>query len=109
MLNESLQAAEKECAEGRTAPRISLNDIVGAIRDTHYTTADLALGIVDWDLAILTLCILKMKNGFIVIGKSAPMSRENFNAELGKKLAYEDCVRQLWPLMAFAAKEKVNA
>jgi hypothetical protein len=56
-------------------------------------------------LELLSICILVMKNGFTVIGKSAPASPENFNAEFGKKLAYEDCIRQLWPLMGFALRD----
>ena len=33
----------------------------------------------------------------------------NFNAELGRKLAYEDAIRQLWPLMGFALRDKLAA
>ncbi|WP_243445370.1 Gp49 family protein [Sphingosinicella ginsenosidimutans] len=33
---------------------------------------------------VLTLCTIKMKNGFYVTGESAPASPENFNADLGK-------------------------
>lgn len=50
-----------------------------------------------------------MRNGFIMVGKSAPTSPENFNAELGRKLAYEDCIRQLWPLMGFALRDRLAA
>jgi hypothetical protein len=50
-----------------------------------------------------------MKNGFIVIGHSAPASPENFNAELGRKFAYENAIRQLWPLMGFALRERLSA
>lgn len=41
-------------------------------------------------LRILTLCFLVTNNGFTVIGKSAPASPANFDADLGKKSAYED-------------------
>lgn len=53
----------------------------------------------------LCVCFLVMQNGFVVIGKSAPLDPDNFNAELGKKFAYEDAIRQLWPLYAFARLE----
>jgi hypothetical protein len=49
-----------------------------------------------------------MRNGFTVIGKSAPASAANFNAELGKKLAYEDAIRQLWPLMGFSLRDRLH-
>jgi hypothetical protein len=52
---------------------------------------------------------LVLKNGFTVIGKSAPASAANFNAELGKKLAYEDAIRQVWPLMGFSLRDRLAA
>lgn len=54
----------------------------------------------------MTLCIMVMNNGFIVIGKSAPMSPLNFDPEKGKTFAYEDCIRQLWPMYAFAELQR---
>ncbi len=58
-------------------------------------------------LAVLTVCLVVMKNGFTVIGKAAPASPENFNVDLGRKYAYEDGVRQLWPLMGFALRDQL--
>lgn len=104
--NESLKAAEAECAEGRTAPRISLQTMEDAIESVHYTTADRAFGSAPVaETRHATLCMIRMRNGFMVFGHSAPMSVGNFDPELGKKLAYEQCIRQLWPLMAFATKD----
>lgn len=107
---DSLEATEKECAEGRTAPRVSLADIEGNIKETHYATGDqLHEGDeVCEPLTLLTLCIAVTENGFTVVGKSACASPENFDAELGKKLAYEDAVRQLWPLMGYALRERLH-
>lgn len=110
--NESLKAAEAECAEGRTAPRISLGKMEDAIVDVAYTTASKAF--YDGDPVnpgsyYMTLCLVTMRNGFMVIGDSCPMSSENFDPELGKKLAYEKAIRQIWPLMAFAAKDRAYA
>ena len=48
-------------------------------------------------------------HAFTVIGKSAPASPENFNAELGRKFAYEDAVRQLWPLLGFSLRDRLLA
>jgi hypothetical protein len=50
-----------------------------------------------------------MRNGFVVIGKSAPLDPANFNDELGRKFSYEDCIRQLWPLYAFSRLETARA
>lgn len=111
----SLQAAEKECAAVAVAPRVSLDDIKAAIRTRYeFNAADAVRQTVqsvptDTALEVLSICILVMQNGFTVIGKSAPASPENFNAELGKKLAYEDCVRQIWPLMGYALRDRLAA
>lgn len=109
----TLQSTEKECAAVAVAPRVSLADIQNSIAAQYDFTADKAVAalgspIVD-PLKLLSICILVMNNGFTVIGKSAPASPENFNAELGRKLAYEDAVRQLWPLMGFALRERLAA
>jgi hypothetical protein len=112
----TLAATEQECAAVSIAPRVSLADIEAAIAGRYDTTGSLAVrgpngeGIPTASpLDILSICILVMKNGFTIIGKSAPASPENFNADLGRKLAYEDAVRQVWPLMGFALREKLAA
>jgi hypothetical protein len=114
-VSESLHATEAECAKGRTAPRVSLEDIDAAIRsvafvngaDMLYLSGDDFCGDDSDACCVLTVCLVVMRNGFTVLGKSAPASPENFDAELGRKLAYEDAVRQIWPLMGFALKERI--
>lgn len=124
METESLKATEAECAEGRTAPRVSLADIEANISTLAYFTAGdavtylflpeidkLVLEEDDRDnlqsLDVLTICLLVTRNGFTLIGKNAPASPDNFDAELGRKLAYEDAVRQMWPLMGYALRERL--
>lgn len=112
MKSESLEKTEAECAEGRTAPRVSLGDIKNAIASEHYVNGSKAVGIAGSDphpLDVLTICVMVMKNGFTIIGKSAPASPANFDVELGKKLAYEDAVRQVWPLMGFSLRDRLAA
>jgi N4 Gp49/Sf6 Gp66 family protein len=52
----------------------------------------------------VTLLGVTLKNGFVVFGKSVPADPENFDAELGKRFAREDAIRQCWPLFAFALR-----
>ncbi|TKD50568.1 Gp49 family protein [Sphingomonas baiyangensis] len=107
---DSLELTERECADGRTAPRVSLGDI-----EANIATKSFCLGrdLVEQpaptapSLDVLTICLLVLRNGFTIIGKSAPASAENFDEELGRKLAYEDAVRQVWPLMGYALREKL--
>ena len=56
-------------------------------------------------LRTLTICVVVLRNGFTVIGKSAPADETNFNPDLGRKFAREDAIRQCWPLMGYALKE----
>lgn len=107
---ESLRVTDEQSAAIAVAPRVQLKDIEAAIDARYDVTADKAVGydVPKHDaLKLLSMCILVMKNGFTVIGKSAPASAENFNAELGRKFAYEDAVRQLWPLMGFALRDQL--
>lgn len=117
---DSLKITDEASAAVATHPRVTLADIEGSIGAKYWFTADEACMHADnnYDpdfevpiaieaLGLLTVCIVVMKNGFTVIGKSAPASPENFNAELGKRFAYEDAIRQLWPLMGYALKDKL--
>lgn len=108
----SLEQTERECAAGAVAPRVSLDDIKVATKQVFYFTADQVVGSELSksfpQLGILTIALVIMTNGFIVIGKSAPASLENFNREFGCKLAYEDAVRQIWPLMGFALRDRLS-
>lgn len=112
MKTEGLQATEAECAEGRTAPRVSLADIEANIAASYFFTGEQAVGNVPIpagaNLGILTICLLVLANGFTILGKSAPAAPENFDAKLGQKLAYEDAVRQVWPLMGYELRERLH-
>lgn len=107
----SLETTEKKCAANAVAPRVSLQDIENNI--SYQLTFNLdkaaeAMGVPTVEsFKLMTVCALVMKNGFVFIGKSAPASAENFNAELGAKLAYEDAVRQIWPMMGYALREQL--
>lgn len=109
----SLQVTDDIGANGATAPRVSLQSIKDKVAAEYIFTADKAvegLGnpVVD-SLKLLTVCILVMENGFTVIGKSAPASPENFDAEKGATFAREHAIRQLWPLEGYALREKLAA
>lgn len=108
-----LRATDEASAAVAVAPRVSLADIEAAIAARYDFPADKAVAAlgspVAGPLKLLSICILVMRNGFTVIGKSAPASPENFNEELGQRYAYEDAVRQLWPLMGFSLRDKLSA
>lgn len=119
MNTDGLQATEAECAAGRTARRVSLDDIKANITCTAFITGDRLVayaeasgtsgGVLSPSLNVLTICLLVLRNGFTIIGKSAPADARNFDPELGQKLAYEDAVRQVWPLMGYALRDRLSA
>lgn len=59
-------------------------------------------------LHLLTFCVLVLKNGFTVTGESACASPENFNAEIGRRIARENAVAKIWPLMGYELRSKLT-
>lgn len=101
-------------AKGKTAPRVTPSDIEANIAEEYYFTAD--EGVANSDqaypaystaLEMLTLCVLVLENGFVVTGESACASSENFDAEVGRKIARQNAVQKIWPLMGYALKERL--
>lgn len=60
-------------------------------------------------LDLLTFCVLVLRNGFTVTGESACVSPENFNAEIGKRVARENAVAKIWPLLGYELRSKLAA
>ncbi|WEI10435.1 Gp49 family protein [Acinetobacter soli] len=58
-------------------------------------------------LELLTFCVITLKNGFTVTGESACASPENFNAEIGRKIARENARNKIWQLEGYLLKEKL--
>ena len=59
-------------------------------------------------LQLLTICVLVLKNGFTVLGKSACADPDEFDAEIDRSIAASDAVRQVWPLMGYKLKCDLN-
>lgn len=112
MHSDALEATERYSAAKSTHPRVSLDSMKAKIAtEAYFTAGDAgdALGIPTHDAArLLTLCIITMQNGFTLVGKSAPASPENFDAEKGRTFAYEDAIKQLWPLEGYALRERLS-
>ena len=107
----SLQASEELSARGATAPRVSLDDMNAAVASEHYINAGTAVGEGRFasPLGPMTIWFLTMRNGFVVLGKSAPASPENYDEQKGRTFAREDAIRQLWPLMGFSLRDRLAA
>ena len=104
-------------AKGKTAPRITPADLQANIASAHYFTAsegvigELGLPVRAADLpdslSLLTFCVLVLKNGFTVTGESACASPENFDAEIGRKIARQNAEQKIWPLLGYQLKEQL--
>lgn len=121
------QAIEQEIqAKGKTAPRITPADIEANIADERYFTAWEGAQLAYWSdsdpenpkpeegapnpdgpLSLLTFCVLVLRNGFTVTGESACASPENFNAEIGRKIARQNAVNKIWPLMGYELRSQL--
>ena len=97
---ESLRATDDASRAVQKSPnRVSLDSMVEKIASEEYLHPE--------SLPEMTICVMRMANGFAVIGKSAPADPANFNPELGRKFAKEDAIRQLWPLEGYALRERM--
>jgi hypothetical protein len=107
---ESVKLTDEQSAAVAVAPRVTLQSMEDKIAAEYSFTADSALRgcpIPDC-LKIFTICIIVMKNGFMVTGESAPASPENFNPELGRKFAREMAIRKLWGFEGYALREALS-
>ncbi len=132
------QTIEQEIqAKGLNAPRITPADIEANIKECHYFTAfdgvdgadigrlraqdpnepltldalsdDPVAALMQSPLQLLTFCVLVLRNGFTVTGESACASPENFDAEIGRKIARENAINKVWPLMGYELRSTLMA
>jgi len=117
------QAIEQEIiAKRKTAPRVTPTDIEANINsEWYFTAADGVVGAgaeainamlnqypIDKSMHLLTFCVLVLQNGFTVTGESACASPENFDAEIGRKIARQNAVQKIWPLMGYELKQRLH-
>lgn len=87
----------KAIVETQTAPKVTQESIEAKIAVVDYI-----------DRGVLTICIIKMFNGFMVHGASAPASEANFDRAVGKRFAYDNAFKQLWQLEGYLLREKLS-
>ena len=124
------QTIEQEIqAKGLTAPRVTPADIEANIdREDYFTAAHAVAGryalqlldrgervtsairlMAEDPLNLITICVLTLKNGFTVTGESACASPENFDAEVGRKIARQNAMQKIWPLMGYELRSQLAA
>ena len=95
----SEQEIEKEIQDKNlSAPRLTPALIDDAVKGKDFHV---------FGDACLTVCCLTLKNGFTVTGESACASPENFNKEIGEKIAFENAREKIWMLEGYLLKQKL--
>lgn len=97
--NENQIEAEIQ-AKGLNAPRLNPQMIDDAIQSEQYHV---------FPGTTLTVCALTLRNGYIVTGESAAASPENFDKEIGRKIARENARNKIWALEGYLLREKLAA
>lgn len=96
-------------AKGKTAARITPADIdANIVREIYLVPGEFCSPtLMHPSFNLLTICVLVLANGFTVTGESACASPENFDAEIGKKIARANAVQKIWPLMGYQLRSKL--
>ena len=84
--------------KGLSAPRITPQQIDDCIDNCQYYR---------FPNTTVTICCMTLRNGYNTVGESACVSPENFDAELGRKIAYEDAKKKIWSLEGYALRERL--
>jgi len=91
-MNNETKIENEIVEKGLTAPRITPELIDATIvNEAYYVFPD----------TTLTVCALSLKNGFKVVGESACASSENFDQEIGRKIARENARNKIWALEGY--------
>ena len=93
------QNIEKEIiSKGLNAPRLTPDHIDSVIIGETYTNLPDGRTVI---------CQLTLQNGFTVDGKSACVSKENFDQEIGNKIARTNAREKIWELEGYLLKQKL--
>lgn len=94
------QEIEQELqAKGLTAPRLTPADIDAVIIEEDYYI---------FPNTTFTVCLLTLVNGFNVSGYSAAASLENFDVEIGRKVAKDNARSKIWKLEGYLLKQRLS-
>lgn len=99
-----------------TAPRVTETDVENFIKSEWYINGGDAQShdiqfqppVPDTHpLRLLTICVLVLQNGFTVTGESACVSPENYDEEIGRRIARGKAVEKIWPLLGFLLADQL--
>lgn len=88
---------ETELKAKAKKPRVTSEMLDANIKETAYLQHGL-----------LTICVLTLQNGFMVTGESACADEENFDLDVGKRLAFHNARNQIWKFMGYELKTQLQ-
>lgn len=86
--------------KGLNAPRLTPDLIDSVIVDAQYHV---------FPDTTLTVCCLRLANGFTVTGESAAASPENFDQEIGRNIAFRNARDKIWSLEGYLLRQRLHA
>ena len=118
---DNTPVSESELKAKATGRRVTLEDVEAAIASVSFfragEAADHAVCVGHCDavslsqfdaMQCLTFCVIVLKNGFTVTGQSACADPNNYNAEIGQRIARQDAVNKIWPLLGYALRDEMH-
>ena len=90
----------------KTAPRVTEEGIRAKIASVDYLMPEIVNDHASDDMT--TICKVRMKNGFVFIAHSTPASKANFDAEVGKRYAYDNAFKQIWTHEGYLLRERLT-
>lgn len=100
MSKDEAEIEQEIQGKGLNAPRLTPALIDEAISSEQYHV---------FPGTTMTICALTLRNGYIVTGESAAASPENFDKDIGRKIARENARNKIWALEGYLLREKLAA
>lgn len=80
--------------------KLTKADIEGAIKNSIYYQPEGTQ---------ITICVLVLTNGFTTVGQSGCINPADFDADIGKQMAYRDAEDSIWRLEGYLRKQALYA
>lgn len=78
------------------APRVTKDVMASRIKNVSYLKLE----------ETVTICSITLDNEYSVRGESACVNPENYDKEIGERIAYDNAFNKLWPLFGFLLAER---
>ena len=99
MTNDEAKREKEIVDKGLTAARITPDMVDDCILHEQYYV---------FPGTTLTVCALTLKNGYEVVGESACASPENYNADIGRKIASQNARAKIWALEGYRLRSELS-